>query len=271
MSLRGHLPFRLAVAAVALCLAAACGGASAASSQGSTGSTLTVLAAASLSRVFPGIGRLFARTHPGTAVRFSFGGTDLLTAQIEQGVQGDVFAGASTKYADRLLAERLVGRPRAFCTNRLVLVVPSSNPAGITSLRDLATKDARLVIGSATVPIGAYTRTVLGNLDAAFGSTYSAKVLSHVVSDELDVESVLTKVRTGEADAGFVYVTDAAAAGSAVRRIDLPDNAQAVANYQAAAIARSTHPSLAGAFVDFLLSPVPQQALRRAGFGPPAV
>jgi len=149
--------------------------------------------------------------------------------------------------------------------------VPPSNPAGITSLRDLATKDARLVIGSATVPIGAYTRTVLGNLDAAFGSSYSAKVLSHVVSDELDVESVLTKVRTGEADAGFVYVTDAAAAGSAVRRIDLPDNAQAVANYQAAAIARSTHPSLAGAFVDFLLSLVPQQALRRAGFGPPAV
>jgi molybdate transport system substrate-binding protein len=267
MMRRDRIGTRVA-ALIATLVVSACG-TSRASPSNSNQSTLTVLAASSLTHVLPQIGRLFSREHHGTTLRFSFGGTDLLSAQIEQGARGDLFAGASSKYGDRLYAEHLVDQPRPFCTNRLVLIVPRSNPAGITSLRDLATKEARLVIGSATVPIGTYTRTVLRKLDASFGAGYSTRVLSRVVSNELDVESVLTKVRTGEADAGFVYVTDATAAGSAVTSIPLPQQAQAVANYPVAVISRSAHRSLAELFVEFVLSPAAQQVLRQAGFGPP--
>jgi len=249
-------------------LAGGCG-ASEAAPSGRDHATLTVLGAASLSRVLPKIGRLFTHEHPGVTVRFAFGGTDLLTAQVEQGARADVFAGASETYGARLFAERLVGQPRAFCTNRLVLIVPPSDPAGIDSLPDLATKNVRLVIGSPTVPVGAYTRTALKNLDASFGAGYSTKVLSHVVSNELDVESVLTKVRTGEADAGFVYVTDVAATGPAVRSIALPPRAEAVAAYTLAVLDASPHRRLAQALVDLVLSPAGQRILRQAGFGPP--
>src|SRR4029079_17143930 len=103
-------------------------------------------------------------------------------------------APSSTKSADRLAAERLTDAATPFCTNQLVLITPASNPAGITSLQDLSTKPVKLVIGSETVPIGSYTRTVLSNLDAVYGSGYADKVLANVVSNEDSVTSIVTKV-----------------------------------------------------------------------------
>ena len=145
---------------------------------------------------------------------------------------------------------------------------PDSNPAGITSPADLARPGLKLVIGAASVPIGAYTRTVLGKLDAAYGAEYSTKVLADVASEAPDVAGVLTAVTSGEADAGFVYVTDALDAGAAVRRIELPASAQVVATYPIAAIKASRNADLAEEFVRFVLSSAGQAILRRAGFGP---
>ena len=111
------------------------------------------------------------------------------------------------------------------------MVLPSSNPAGITSLADLQEPGVKVVVGAETVPAGSYTRTVLTNLDALYGKGYDARVLANVVDNEDAVSGVLQKVQLGEADAGFVYVTDAAAAGGAVMAIPLPDEAQATATY----------------------------------------
>jgi molybdate transport system substrate-binding protein len=215
------------------------------------------------------MGEAFARSHQGVAFTYSFGGTDQLAAQIRQGARADVFAGASTIYGDQLAADHLIAPYRVFCTNRLVLVTPSSNPAGITSLRDLAAKPVKLVIGAEAVPIGSYTRSVLGNLDSPYGAGYARRVLSHVVSEEDSDTSILAKVETGEADAGFVYVTDAVSAGSKVITISLPPSAQAVASYPVSAVTASAHAAAAKRFVDFVLSPSAQRELRRAGFGPP--
>jgi molybdate transport system substrate-binding protein len=258
-------PRRALAAAFVLMVAPGCG-----ASRASTdaGTRLSVLAASSLQGVLPEIGTEFTRSHPGVRFDFSFAGTDAITAQIEQGAPADVFAGASTKYADQLAAEHLIGMPTPFCANRLVVVVPASNPAGIISLDDLATKDVKLVVGSETVPIGIYTRAVLGNLNSLYGPRYSSSVLAHVVSNETDVQSVLTKVSTGEADAGFVYVTDAAASGTSVSTIALPDQAQAVATYPAAVVAGTGNAAVAWQFVDFLRSSTAQAVLRQAGFGP---
>ena len=231
--------------------------------------SLTVLAAASLANVFPDIGDMFSREHPRVRPRFAFAGTDALAAQIERGAPADVFAGASQKFAEQLAGEHLIDPWKPFCTNRLIVVVPTTNPAGIESPRDLARPGIKLVVGAESVPVGAYTRTVLTSLDATYGSGYSSRVLANVVSNEDSVEGVLTKVRLGAADAGFVYVTDARAAGPNVRVIALPPEAQAVATYPIAAVKSSRQVALARQFVDFVLSPQAQQVLRRAGFGPP--
>jgi molybdate transport system substrate-binding protein len=249
------------------CVATACS--SSAGTNGSTSTKLTVLAASSLSKVLPRVGAAYTKDHPDVTFAFSFGGTDQLTAQIEQGAPADVFAGASTRYGDQLSGEDLIDPYRPFCTNRLVLVVPASNPAGITSLQDLATKAVKLVIGSDAVPVGAYTRTVLSNLDAVYGSGYSTSVLANVVSDEDSVTAILTKVESGEADAGFVYVTDALAAGSQVTSIPPPTVAQAVATYPIAVVRASQDVGDSERFVDFVLSAPAQALLRQAGFGPP--
>jgi molybdate transport system substrate-binding protein len=245
--------------------AAACGSAS-----GSGPTTLTVLAASSLSRVLPRIADEFTRVHPDVKVRFSFGGTDALVVQIEQGSPADVFAGASSKYGDQLFEGGLVEPPRAFATNLLVLVVPPSNPAGIRSPRDLAKKGIKLVIGAETVPVGSYTRQVLAKMDALYGPAYSTSALANVVSNEENVEGVLTKVRLGEADAGFVYVTDARAAGDSVRVLRLPDQAQTMATYPIAVIGSSSSVALARRFQAFVLGRVGQRVLASAGFGPPS-
>jgi molybdate transport system substrate-binding protein len=257
----------LAVAALVGLVGVSCGSSSPSSSPGAV--KLTVLGAASLTDVFPKIGALFTKSHPGVTFNFSFAGTDQLAAQIEQGAPADVFAGASTKYGDQLASEKLIDADTPFCTNRLVLITPASNPAGITSLQDLATKPVKLVIGTETVPIGSYTRTVLANLDSVYGRGYSDAVLGKVVSNEDSVTTILTKVQSGEADAGFVYITDALGAGSEVKTFPLPDAAQAVATYPIAAVTASRHASTARRFADFVLTQPSQSLLKQAGFGPP--
>lgn len=257
---------RVAIPLVLASLLASCGGSSG-SSNGST--SLTVLAAASLVNVFPKIGALFTRQHSGVSFKFSFAGTDTLTAQIQQGAPADVFAGASTTYSDQLSSAGLIDTAQPFCTNRLVLVVPPSNPAHITSLKDLTRPGVKLVVAGPTVPVGAYTLKVLDNLNATYGSGYAKAVQANFVSQETDVEAVLTKVKLGEADAGFVYITDAQASLGQVKAITLPAYAQATATYPIAVVKAGTHTSTAQQFVDFVLSPPAQALLQQAGFGPP--
>lgn len=262
----GSRAVKLALAAL-LVGGTACG---AASSPGSGTTTLTVLAAASLNRVFPKIAAEFTKAHSDARVRFSFAGTDALVVQIEQGSPGDVFAGASAKYGEQLFKQGLVEAPQTFATNRLVLVVPPSNPAGIASSKDLSRPGIKLVVGAETVPVGNYTRKVLANLDDLYGASYSKKVLANVVSNEDNVEGVLTKVRLGEADAGFVYVTDTKAVGDAVRALQLPAQAQAIATYPIAVVRQRPHRDLARRFESFVLGRVGQRLLAAAGFSPPS-
>jgi molybdate transport system substrate-binding protein len=214
---------------------------------------LTVFAAASLTEVFQEIA---------PDATFNFAGSDELAAHIREGSPADVYAAASPRYPDELFGEDLVDEPRIFATNRLVLIVPSDNPAGIESVDDLGAEGVKLVIGAEGVPIGDYTRTVLENMGAA-------GVLDNVVSNEEDVKGVVGKVTSGAADAGFVYVTDADAAGDDVQAIELPEDAQAVVEYPISTVVASENQEAAQEFVDLVFSEDGQQALAEAGFGPP--
>ena len=267
---RGHHTLSTAVillAAATLAMLAGCG--SSVTSSGSGSTRLTVFAAASLNKVFPQIAAAFQKSDPGVRFTFNLAGTDTLRTQIEQGAPADVFAGASAKYGDELSGKGLIDTPQVFATNKLVLVVPAANPAHITSLQDLTKPGVKLVVGDSTVPIGAYTRNVLANLDTLYGSGYSKKVLKNVVSEALDVTSILTSVSLGEADAGFVYVTDARSASGKVRSIDLPPQAQAVASYPIAVVEGAGNAAVGQEFTSFVIGAKAQAILRAAGFGPP--
>ena len=237
----------LAVALVAL---AGCGGAT---GGGDTNDHATVFAAASLTEVLPQID---------PAATYNFAGSDDLATQITEGAPADVFAAASTKYPDQLYEDGLVDKPEVFATNRLVLIVPKDNPAEIQSVDDLRNPDVKLVIGAEGVPIGDYTRTVLENMAAT-------DVLDQVVSEEDDVKGVVGKVSLGEADAGFVYVTDVKPVESKVTAIELPDEAQAEVQYEIAVVKNAPHHDAAHAFVEQVVGDAGQAKLQAAGFGPP--
>ncbi len=213
---------------------------------------LNIYAAASLTEVFQTLDR---------APKYNFAGSNVLETQIRNGAPADIFASAAPVNTQRLFAAGLVDKPVTFTVNRLALIVPKSNPAGIESIYDLKTKDLKLVIANAAVPVGSYTRTVLKKMALT-------PVLAKVVSQESDVKAVTGKVALGQADAGFVYVTDARAVSDQVTVVRIPAWAQPRVRYEIAVLARSGNKVAARAWVKRVLSVKGQSALKNAGFLP---
>jgi molybdate transport system substrate-binding protein len=244
---------RRAVLAAAVALAATLT-LPAATSAGRSGSGITVFAAASLTGVFPKIA---------SVPRYSFAGSDQLAFQLRQGAQADVYAAASPKYPELLYRDGLVRKPIVFATNALVLIVPKSNPGRLRSVYDLRRDGVKLVIGGPTVPIGTYTRQILDTLGI------TDDVLKNVVSQETDVKGIVAKVALGEADAGFVYATDAKAAAARTKTLALPVWAQPPIRYEIAVVSFTKRPAAGRAFVAKVLSKRGRALLSRAGFGVP--
>jgi molybdate transport system substrate-binding protein len=234
----------LAIAFAALALPASVSG----------GARITVFAAASLTEVFPRIA---------PSPRYSFAGSDQLALQIRQGAPVDVYAAASPKYTQLLYRDGFVLKPVAFATNKLIILVPKSNPANINTVYDLRREGIKLVIGDRTVPIGTYTRQILDTLGI------TADVTKNVVSQETDVKGIVTKVALGEADAGLVYRTDAKPVASRTRSIALPDWAQPPIRYEVAVVKTSSNLTAARAFVKQVVSKRGRLLLAQAGFGLP--
>ncbi len=252
---------------LALLLIAACSPAPAAPASETQ---LTVLAAASLASPFKEMGAAFQAAHPGTAVNFSFAGSQQLRSQIEQGAPADVFASADTANMQPLEASGLLaGQPQIFARNRLVVILPKSNPGRVTQLGDLARPGLKVVVADPSVPVGSYTLQVLDKLsaDPSFGPTFKKAVLARVVSQETNVSQVVSKVALGEADAGIAYVTDGRTFDRLLT-IDIPDRFNVVATYPIAVLKNSKSASLAQAFEALVLSAQGQGILARYGFMP---
>jgi molybdate transport system substrate-binding protein len=214
----------------------------------------TVFAAASLSKVFPEIDN---------SAKYTFGGSGALEVQIAQGAPADVFAAASPKQPAELYAKGLVEKPVEFATNTLVLIVPKGNPAHITSVSDITRPGVKLVICNATVPCGDYARDVFTNLGIA------TQAMKNVVSQTTDVTQTVAQVALGQADAGFVYITDADAAKGKVSVIRLPAKAKPDAEDYIAIVKAAKNQGAAASFVKTVLAPEGQAKLRAAGFGKP--
>lgn len=229
---------------------------------------LQVFAAASLTDAFRQLGAEFEASHPGVKVVFNFAGSQQLLQQLAQGAWADVLATADSSQMQAAVREGAVtsGASQVFARNRLMVVTPPENPAGVRGLSDLARPGLKLVLADKRVPAGAYTLTMLERAaaDREFGPAFTSAVLSNVVSHEQNVRAVLAKVALGEADAGVVYVTDARA--QKVGAVAIPDRLNPVAVYPMAVVARPKNPELARQFVTFALSPRGQKVLTRNGF-----
>jgi molybdate transport system substrate-binding protein len=247
------------------CAAGSSGAAGSASSAGpaaassSLSGTITVFAAASLTEAFNRLGTEFQTAHPGVKVVFSFGASDVLATQVNQGAPADVFAAASTTTMNTVVRAGNASGPRTFATNVLEMATPPANPAGVTGLSGLARDGVKVAVCQAQVPCGvAATKLFAKN-----------QLVVHPVTYEVDVKSVLTKVELGEVDVGLVYQTDVHAAGPKVHGIPIPAAENVSTTYPIATVTSSRNKAVADAFVAYVLSPTGTAALTGAGFSTP--
>jgi molybdate transport system substrate-binding protein len=257
----------VAVIAAAALLLSGCGSsddnstatASTGSSSAALSGQITVFAAASLTGSFTKLGKEFETAHPGTKVVFSFGPSSGLATQITSGAPADVFASASGKNMDQVVAAKAASASTTFAKNVMEIAVPPDNPAKITGLADLAKSAVKVALCAAEVPCGTTARKVFTN----------AKLMVTPVTNEVDVKATLSKVELGEVDAGVVYVTDVLAAASKVKGIEISADVNASTSYPIAALAASKNAALAKAYVDYVLSAEGASELTAAGFEKP--
>jgi molybdate transport system substrate-binding protein len=239
------------ISAVVVTTAAVAGSASAGVTRHQA--QLTVYTAASLIGAFP-------KLDP--SQRYSFGGSNTLAAQITQGAPADVFASANMDLPNQLYVKGLCSKPLVFTRNTLVIIVPKANSANVHSIYDLAKPGVKLDVAGPKVPVGSYTLQVLKNMNL------TTSVLANVVSQETDVREVLAKVALGEADAGFVYSTDAKTVPGKVTVLKVPAWAQPKVQYGICVVSRSTNKTDAQAFINKVLSRRGQAVLLSYGFLP---
>jgi molybdate transport system substrate-binding protein len=249
----------LSSSAIAVLLLAAC----ASAQQGE----IVVFAASSLTDAFNEIAVEFAADHPGVQVLLNYASSSDLATQLAEGALADVFASANnTQMTVAADAGRLASEPVTFLTNRLAIIVPADNPAGIESPADLANEGVTLILAAPGVPVRVYSDqgiALLGDAD------YQAAVYANLVSEELNVRQVASKIALGEADAGMVYTSDVTPdIADQVLVIDIPDEQNALASYPIAVVEGAPSGSLAQQFIDFVLGAEGQAILAKWGFGP---
>jgi molybdate transport system substrate-binding protein len=236
------------------------------------GGVLTIFAAASLTAAFEALAAELEAAHDGLAIEANFAGSQALVTQLSEGAEADVFASANfAQMVSAVEAGVIGGDPVVFARNRLAIVVPADNPAGVTGLGDLSHDGVDLVLAAPEVPVGQYSRDVACRAaadPATYGDEFLADFAANIVSNEDNVKAVLAKVQLGEAEAGIVYTTDVTPdVGEDVLLIGIPDAVNVIAEYPIAAVAEGDT-ALAAAFIAYLLGPEGQATLAAFGFQP---
>lgn len=231
---------------------------------------LTIFAAASLTDVFQEMAARIEQANPGTRLNFNFAGSPTLRSQLAQGARADVFAAADEPTVDAAVQDGTIsGTPCTFARNLLVVIVPVNNPVSINTLQDLSRPRIKLVLANKAVPAGHYARQALEKMgqNPAFGQDFTRRVLANLVSEEMNVKQVASKVQLGEADAGIVYATDITPPlRAAVQVLAIPPEFNVIAKYPIAVVQGARNESGARAFIDYVLSPTGQMILERHGF-----
>ena len=220
---------------------------------------ITVLAASSLTESFTRLGKDFETAHPGVKVTFSFAASSALATQITSGAPADVFASASARNMDRVVAAGAASDPTVFAKNVMEIAVPPTNPGKVTGLGSLTSASVKTALCQPQVPCGATAAMVFTN----------AKITVTPVTLEPDVKSVLSKVQLGEVDAGVVYATDVLAARDKVMGVEIPADVNASTAYPISTLTNSANATVAASFVDYVLSEDAASVLAASGFEKP--
>ncbi len=220
---------------------------------------LVVAAAASLNVPFDLLAADFERANPDVEVAMTYGGSSTLAAGIVAGSPIDVFASANQTTMDFVADSGLAASsPLVFAANRMAVALPQQNRAGIEDLADLSADGVAVAMCQPEVPCGEGAATVMDRAGIELvPATY-----------EPDVSAVLTKVRTDQVDAGFVYASDVVTSGGGVSDIPIPPELNTTTSYPITSLADTTLPELAARFVEFVLSDVGQSILVQSGFLP---
>lgn len=231
--------------------------------------TLTVFAPAGLTEAVKQLAADFEKTHAGVRVELELGHSPAQREQLEQGATPDVFISASRKDMDAVAEKQLVvaDQVRPFARNQLVVILPPDNPGKIETLADLARPGVQVLIAAADLPIGNATLTMLEKLNASIAPDFKERVLANVVSTELGVKPIVSKISLGEADAGVVYVSDAVAAPN-LKTLEIPQEANVAVVFTIAPVTAAAHPEEAADFVALVLSPAGQNVLSAHGLLP---
>lgn len=244
----------------------------ASSGYGQEPKELTVFTAASLTGAFGEIGQMY-KNETNISVAFNFDGSQALRTQLENGAYADVFVSANQKQMTAIKNDGLMNNSSVviFTKNKLSLIVPKGNPARIINLSDLAKPGLKIVMGTKDVPVGDYALQIISKLgnDSAYGPDYKTKVLANVISQETNVNYVVTKVALGEADAGFAYVSDITKnLTSKVDKIDIPDEYNVIAQYPMGILLESKYPLQSQEFMSLVMSDEGKAVLEKYGFAP---
>jgi molybdate transport system substrate-binding protein len=239
--------------------------------QNTQSTKLTVFAAASLTDAFNETAKAFEANNSGVTVALNYAGSQVLTTQIKQGATVDVFASADQKNMKSVQDAGLMNNSSIaiFAENKLAIIVPTGNPANISSLTDLAKSGVKLDICNSSVPCGNYTLQMLAKAsnNTTYGSGFKNSVLANVVSQETNVNDVVAKIALGQADAGVVYKSDVPAAyQSKVQVITIPDSVNVLAKYPIGVGSTSSNAQLAQSFINYVTSPAGQAILLKYGF-----
>ena len=251
---------------------AACTSADVSPAPSAAGGELTVYAAASLKGAVEAAQVAYEAANPGTTLTISTNSSSALETQIEQGAPADVFLSADTTNPQRLVDKGLAeGDPVTFASNELTIIVPASNPAGVTTPVDLAKSGIKVIAAGDEVPITKYATALVDNLarEPGYPADFAAAYAANVVSKEDNVKAVVVKIELGEGDAGIVYVTDAKASNK-VAPIEVPESANVPATYDGVVVKASKKAAAARAFLDWFAGPDGRAVLSGLGFLPPA-
>ncbi len=228
------------------------------SDEGGDISRLTVLAASSLTDAFAELETTYEAEHSEVDVALSFDSSSILAEQVIAGAPADVLATADETTMQTVVDEDLLtSEPIVFAQNTLVLVTPVDNPASIDDVSDLEGSGVTYAACVPEAPCGDATQRLLELIG----------VKATPITEEDNVRSVLTKVTGGDVDAGFVYVSDAQAAGDSVQTVEVDRASEVINSDPIAVVARTELPEEAQDWVDLVLSAEGQRVLASYGFG----
>lgn len=200
------------------------------------------LLAASSTRVFnDDLKKQAAELEPPVGLFINNAGSSTLVQQLVDGAPGDVLITADEKNMNDAKEGGVVNDPVQLASNVMVMVVPSGNPGNINSIEDI-TDESTFVLCDPQVPCGTVSESIIESK----GLDITADSLEHQVAD------VLGKVTSGEADAGWVYATDAAAAGDTVEVIEIEGAEEFTNGIFGAVVSESENPESAQQLLDLL-------------------